>query len=173
MYNCLSKPIYFWHKSLHIFLLYVINPRMSNSICNSCLVFKCQNLPALEILALHLQALFPIIAQAFSFFPTRTAATKKTPETSDYLRSSRSPNLRLDYNLIKSGPFMFQDIYLPCDTAQIMRSSERLLPELLPDERSVHGTVSRIHSQDRCCCRILQSLDLHHARHRYLRAASD
>jgi len=42
-----------------------------NSICNSCLVFKCQNLPALEILALHLQAVFPIIAQAFSFFPTR------------------------------------------------------------------------------------------------------
>lgn len=34
----------------------------------------------------------------------------------------------MDYDLIKSGPFMFQDIYLPCDTAQIMRSSERLLP---------------------------------------------
>ena len=158
MYNCLPKPIYFWHKSLHIFLLYVINPRMSNSICNSCLVFKCQNLPALEILALHLQAVFPIIAQAFSFFSNQKGLfcrflhsfslpqQKKTPETSDYLRSSRSPNLRLDYDLIKSGPFMFQDIYLPCDTAQIMRSSERLLPELLPDERSVHGTVSRIHS---------------------------
>lgn len=47
---------------------------------------------------------------------------KKTPETSDYLRSSRSPNLRLDYDLIKSGPFMFQDIYLPCDTAVIGQS---------------------------------------------------
>ena len=56
---------------------------------------------------------------------------------------------------------------------QIMRSSQRLLPELLPDELPVHGTVSRKHNQDRSCCRTLQKTDLHRARHRYLHEGSD
>ena len=62
---------------------------------------------------------------------------------------------------------------LPFYNNLIMRSSQRLLPELLPDELPVHGTVSRKHNQDRSCCRTLQKTDLHHARHRYLHEGSD
>ena len=47
----------------------------------------------------------------FAYF--LVTATKKTPETLDHLQDSRSPDLRLDYYLIRSGVFMFQDIYCP------------------------------------------------------------
>ena len=46
-------------------------------------------------------------------------------------------------------------------------------PVQQPDVRSAHGTVSRIHSQDRSCCRTLQKTDLRRARRRYLHAGSD
>lgn len=51
------------------------------------------------------------ILSLFAYF--LVTATKKTPETLDHLQDSRSPDLRLDYYLIRSGVFMFQDIYCP------------------------------------------------------------
>ena len=48
----------------------------------------------------------------------------------------------MDYDLTKSGSFMFQDIYLPCDTAQIMRSSERLLPVQIGKNMGVFNEMS-------------------------------
>ena len=48
----------------------------------------------------------------------------------------------MDYDLIKSGSFMFQDIYLPCDTAQIMRSFERLLPVQIGKNMGVFNEMS-------------------------------
>ena len=49
----------------------------------------------------------------------------------------------------------------------VFKLSQRELPVLLRGERSEHGTVSKIHSQDRSCGRTLPKKDLRRARRRY------